>query len=49
MNKDWELSIGFIPGFIFGARSYEEQLRTNHVLYILCISLCLTIYKRRQR
>ena len=49
MKRDWQLSIGTIPGIIFGIRSYEESTRTNHVLYILCIDICLTIYNERQK
>ena len=32
--KDWELSFGFYPGIIMGFRSYKEEKKTNHVLYI---------------
>jgi len=44
---DWELSIGTYPGFLIGVRSYAEQYRTNHVLYIPFVDICLTIYKLR--
>ena len=43
-KTDWELSIGFIPGLLFGIRSYVERRKTNHVLYLACIDICLTIY-----
>ena len=48
MNRDWELSVGTIPGLVFGIRSYVETTRTNHVLYLLFIDVCLTIYNKRQ-
>ena len=44
MKRDWELNIGTIPGLLFGMRSYVESSRTNHVLYLLFIDICLTIY-----
>ena len=43
-KTDWELSVGFIPGIILGIRSYVERRKTNHVLYIGCVDICLTIY-----
>ena len=43
-NTDWELSFGFIPGLVFGVRSYVERRKSNHVLYLGCVSVCLTIY-----
>ena len=42
-KTDWELSIGFIPGLLFGIRSYVEK--TNHVLYFGCVDFCLTLYR----
>ena len=43
--KDWELSLGTVPGLLVGARSYVEKYRTNHVLYLLLVDVCLTIKK----
>ena len=43
--REWELSIGFYPGIIVGFRSYEQDDRNNHVLYIPFIDICLTILK----
>ena len=48
MNKEWALSIGTIPGFIVGVRTYPGPTSTNHVLYLIFISVCLTIYNERQ-
>jgi len=46
MKKDkWELSFGTYPGFLIGIRSYVESYRTNHVLYLPLVDICLTIYK----
>ena len=44
MNDKWQLSFGTFPGILFGARSYVEKTRTNHVLYIGFIDVCLTTY-----
>ena len=43
--KDWEISFGFVPGFILGYRSYIEDYKANHVLYLLCVDVCLTMHK----
>ena len=45
-NTDWELSIGFIPGLLFGMRSYVERRKKNHVIYLAFIDICLTIYEQ---
>jgi hypothetical protein len=44
-NKNWELSFGYYPGILLGFRSYEEESKTNHVLYIPFIDVCFTLYK----
>ena len=44
-NKNWELSFGFYPGICVGFRSYEEENKTNHVLYIPFIDACYTLHK----
>ncbi len=41
----WELSLGLYPGFLIGARSYDNNTTWEHVLYIPFVELCLTIYK----
>ena len=43
--REWELSIGFYPGIIVGFRSYEQEDRNNHVLYLTFIDICLTVLK----
>jgi hypothetical protein len=40
-----ELSVGFYTGILLGIRTYEEETKTNHVLYIPFISVCLTVQK----
>jgi len=42
--KDWELSFGFYPGLLVGFRTYNEVGKSNHVLYIPLVDICLTIY-----
>ena len=44
-KRDWELSFGFIPGLLFGMRSYVEKRKTNIVVYFACIDICLTVYE----
>ncbi len=44
--KFWSLEIGFYPGVVIGARTYEEPEQTTHVLYIPFIDLALTLYKK---
>jgi uncharacterized membrane protein len=40
---DWEFSIGFYPGFLFGFRTYVERKRVNYVMYLPLVDFCLTI------
>jgi hypothetical protein len=40
----WQLTIGTYQGICFGIRSYPEQTKTDHVLYIPFLDLCLTVY-----
>jgi len=41
----WEITVGFYPGILVGFRSYENNDRNNHVLYIPFIDICLTVLK----
>ena len=43
--QKWELSVGFYPGILIGFRTYEQDDRDNHVLYLPFIDICLTILK----
>jgi len=45
-NDDWEISVGVYSGLLLGFRTYEEQFKTNHVLYIPFVDVCLTIWKK---
>ena len=42
--KNCELSFGFYPGILIGFRTYNEEDRDNHVLYIPLVDVCLTIF-----
>jgi hypothetical protein len=45
MKNTWELSFGTFPGLLLGVRSYVEDYKSNHVIYLLFVDICLTIYK----
>jgi len=42
--KNWELSFGFYPGILIGFRTYNEEDRNNHVLYMPFVDVCLTTF-----
>ena len=42
--KKWELSFGFYSGILTVFRTYKEIEKTNHVLYIPFVDVCLTTY-----
>ena len=46
---DWEFSMGFYPGVLFGLRTYREQKRNNHVVYLPFVDFCLTTFKRKRK
>ena len=46
---DWEFSVGFYPGILLGMRTYKENKRSNHVLYLPFVDFCLTTYKRKRK
>ena len=41
----WELEIGFYPGFLIGARSYDMEEATIHVFYLPFVDIALIFYK----
>ena len=43
--REWELTIGFYPGIIVGFRTYQQNDRNNHVLYLPFVDICLTTLK----
>ena len=45
-NKGWTLELGFYPGLLIGFRSYEDEEKDIHVLYIPFIDLALFVYKQ---
>ena len=45
MKDNWELSFGTIPGLLFGMRTYREEYKDNHVIYLGFLDICLTIFK----
>ncbi len=42
--RDWDLSIGFYPGILFGMRTYHNKNGNAHVFYLPLIDLCIDIY-----
>ena len=44
---NWEFSIGFYPGILFGMRTYTERNLQNHVIYIPLVDFCLSINKKK--
>jgi hypothetical protein len=43
-GKNWSLEFGLYPGILFGFRSYEDEEKSIHVLYIPFVDLALFIY-----
>jgi hypothetical protein len=41
--RNWALELGFIPGCLFGIRTYLNDGFAIHVLYIGCFDLALTL------
>tara|TARA_R100001443_G_scaffold76675_3_gene84092 strand:+ start:538 stop:681 length:144 start_codon:yes stop_codon:yes gene_type:complete len=46
---DWEFSMGFYPGVLFGLRTYRENKKNNHVVYLPFVDFCLTTFKRKRK
>ena len=44
-NLEWSISIGLYPGILFGIRTYKEEDRTVHVLYLPLLDVALEILK----
>jgi len=40
---DFELSVGFYPGILFGFRTYIEEHYTAHVLYVPFIDIVVAV------
>jgi len=45
MKDNWNLSFGTFPGLLFGMRTYREERKDNHVIYLGFLDICLTIFK----
>ena len=46
---NWEFSVGFYPGILFGMRTYTERNKQHHVIYLPLVDFCLTIFKSKKR
>ena len=46
---NWEFSIGFYPGMLFGMRTYKERNKNNHVVYLPFVDFCVTIFNSKKR
>jgi len=46
---NWEFSVGFYPGVMFGVRTYRERSKNNHVFYLPFVDFCLTILNSKKR
>ena len=44
-KPNWELSIGFYPGILFGMRTYEEETLTTYVFYLPFIDVAYEVWK----
>ena len=44
---NWEFSIGFYPGILFGMRTYREKKKNKHVMYLPFVDFCLTLNNRK--
>ena len=45
--KEWEISIGVYTGLLFGVRTYKQETKTDHVLYLpFMVDICLTIFNK---
>ena len=45
MKENWELGVGTFQGLLFGMRTYREEYKDNHVIYLGFLDICLTIFK----
>ena len=45
MKKEiqWEFSIGFYEGLLFGLRAYEEEQSITYVLYVPLVDIALEL------
>ena len=45
---EYEISLCLYPGILLGFRSYNEALKTTHVLYLPFVDVALTIFNTQQ-
>ena len=43
-KKAWTIEIGMYPGILFGVRTYKQEGRNIHVLYLPFIDIAFYIY-----
>ena len=44
-SKGWTIEIGLYPGVLLGIRSYKQEDRSIHVLYLPFVDIAFYIYK----
>ena len=44
-DKGWELSLGFYPGILFGARTYDNPAYIEYVFYLPFVDVSLIVDK----
>jgi hypothetical protein len=44
-DRSWLLEFGLYPGILFGFRSYDDEEKSIHVLYLPFVDLALFVYK----
>jgi len=44
-DKGWELSLGFYPGILFGARTYDNHAYIEYVFYLPFVDVSLIVDK----
>lgn len=42
-GKEWSVSLGTYPGFLFGMRTYNGDTHTQHVVYLPFVDLAIEI------
>lgn len=42
--RNWEITVGMKPMFLFGFRHYESPSIKDYVLYIGCFDICYSVW-----
>ena len=45
---NWEFSVGFYPGILFGMRTYKAKKKNNHLIYLPFVAFCLPLYNKKK-